>query len=598
MKITYRNNKLETVLAVVRAVASLIAVASFALLFGFYEPPIPESIVFTVQTLVFLVFLGTSIVRLINAESKREYLYVNWYDIPALVALAAVLIGAEQWFGSVELYRVRHLAVAVYLMFEVTIKFFLLSVRLAATGRNPSRTLVASFVVLIATGAVLLMLPKATPGRTSLHPIDALFTSTSATCVTGLVVVDTGKDFTLMGQVIILVLIQLGALGIVVFGAVFALLLGQALTLRETVAMQDLLSAETASRIGRTILFIFIVTVVVEAGGTLALLGMWDNIPAWNPHTQSRWFFSIFHSISAFCNAGFGLLGDSLIRYNRRWQVYGIICPLIVLGGLGFGVLYNLVSLFFDRLRLIWARRVRRQLFLTGEPPMRMRLQSKIVLSVSGALIVAGAVAILLFEHYSGAARAPGRPDVLEAIFQSVTARTAGFNTVPIAGLTPSSKLTLMLLMFVGGSPGSTAGGIKTVTLAVVLTAVVATLRRRTDLEVFHRSIRLIVLRRAVTITVLFIAAIFLATMILTITERAHYPKDFTLLDLAFEVVSAICTVGLSTGVTPFLTDAGKLVIIAVMLIGRLGPLTLLAALTLNLRPVRYDYPEEVVIVG
>ncbi len=598
MQVTYRHNTLEIAMAGVRGVTSLIAVASFALLFGFYESPIPESIVFTVQTVVFFTFLGTSIIRLFNAESKREYLYVNWYDIPALVALAAAVVGAEQWFGDVEPYRVRHLAVAIYLMFEVTIKFFLLSVRLAATGRNPSRTLVASFVILIATGAALLMLPKSTPGRSSLRPIDALFTSTSATCVTGLVVANTGEDFTFMGQVIILVLIQLGALGIVVFGAVFALLLGQALTLRETVAMQDLLSTETASRIGRTILFIFIMTIAIEAGGALALFGMWDDIATWNTQTQSRSFFSIFHAISAFCNAGFDLLGDSMIRYNRRWQVYGVICPLIVLGGLGFGVLYNLANLFLDRLRLIWVRRVRRQLFLTGEPPMRMRLQSKIVLSVSGVLVVVGAAAIVLFEQFSGAARPAGSPDALAAIFQSISARTAGFNSVPIAELTQSSKLVLMLLMFIGGSPGSTAGGIKTVTLAIILTTVVATLRRRTDLELFHRSIRIVVLRRAVTITVMFVAAIFVATMALTITERSHYPKDFTLLDLAFEVVSAICTVGLTTGVTPLLTDAGKLIIILVMLMGRLGPLTLLAALTFNLRAVRYDYPEEVVIVG
>lgn len=598
MNIAYRNNALEEVSAGVRAVASLVAVASFALLFGFYEPLVRESIVFSVQTLVFFVFLGVSIVRLLNAESKREYLYVNWYDIPALVVLAAVVIGAERWFGEVEPYRVRHLAVAVYLMFEVTIKFFLLSVRLAATGRNPSRTLVASFIILIAVGAILLMLPKSTPGRTSMRPIDALFTSTSATCVTGLVVVNTARDFTFMGQVIILVLIQLGGLGIVVFGAVFALLLGQALTLRETVAMQDLLSTETASRIGSTILFIFIVMVVMEAGGAVALFGMWDDVPTWSPQTQSRWFFSIFHAISAFCNAGFDLLGDSLIRYNRQWQVYGVICPLIILGGLGFGVLYNLVHLFFDRLHLIWVRRIRGQLFFTGRTPTRMRLQTKIVLSVTASLIVLGAVAILLFEQFSGAAGPRGAPDVLGAIFQSVTARTAGFNSVPTAELTPSTKLVLMLLMFIGGSPGSTAGGIKTATLAIILAAVVATLRKRTDLEMFRRSIRAVVLRRAVTVAVLFVVMIFLATMVLTITERGHYPRDFTLLDLAFEVVSAICTVGLSTGLTPVLTDAGKLVIIAAMLVGRLGPLTLLAVLTFNLRPARYDYPEEVVIVG
>ncbi|HOV77955.1 MAG TPA: potassium transporter TrkG, partial [Sedimentisphaerales bacterium] len=276
----------------------------------------------------------------------------------------------------------------------------------------------------------------------------------------------------------------------------------------------------------------------------------------------------------------------------------GVICPLIVLGGLGFGVLYNLTNLFLDRLRLTWVRRVHRRLFLSGEPPMRMRLQSKIVLSVTGVLIVVGAAALLILEQFSGADRPSGPPDVLGAIFQSITARTAGFNSVRIADMTDASKLVLMFLMFVGGSPGSTAGGIKTVTLAIVLATVMATLRKRTDLEMFHRSIRIVVLRRAVTIIVLFVAVILLATMILTITERSHYPGDFTFLDLTFEVVSAICTVGLSTGVTPLLTDAGKLIIILVMLIGRLGPLTLLAALTFNLRPVRYDYPEEVVIVG
>jgi trk system potassium uptake protein TrkH len=226
-----------------------------------------------------------------------------------------------------------------------------------------------------------------------------------------------------------------------------------------------------------------------------------------------------------------------------------------------------------------------------------MRLQTKIVLSVSAVLIILGTLAIILFEKYSGGSHT-GNLDIAAAFFHSVVARTAGFNTVPIAELTPPSKLVLMLLMFIGGSPGSTAGGIKTVTVAVILATVMTTLRRRNDLEIFRRAIRISVLGRAVTIAVLFALVIFLATVALTITERSQYPGEFTLLDLAFEVVSAICTVGLSTGVTPLLTDAGKLVIIAVMLIGRLGPLTLLAALTFNPRPVRYDYPEEVVVVG
>lgn len=598
MKVAYKNKLLEQVVTGVRAAVSLVAVASFALLFGFYEPPMPEPIVFRVQTAVFLVFLASKLVRLFNARSVREYLYVNWYDIPALLLLGVVMLGGAQWFGEVEPHRVQHLAIAVYLIFEVTSKFFLMLVSLAATGRNPAKILAASFVVLIVTGAGLLMLPKATPGRAGLPLVDALFTSTSATCVTGLIVRNTDAGFTLLGQIVILTQIQLGALGIMVFGAVFALLLGQALSLRESVAMQDLLSSETVSRIGSTILFIFIVTMVFESIGALALFPMWNDIPTWDPQRHSRWFYSIFHSISAFCNAGFDLTGDSLIRYRGNWQVYGVMCPLIILGGLGFGVLYNLIIVTGERARLFLSRRIGRSRLFAAESLTKVRLQSKIVLSVSGLLIVVGTLAILLFERFAGGTQPGMKPSVPAAIFQSITARTAGFNTVPIADLTPSSRIVLMLLMFIGGSPGSTAGGIKTVTFAVIVMTVVTTLRKRGDVEMFKRSIRPAVLTKAVTVAVLFVTVLVVGTMALTITERSCYPGRFTLQDLAFEVGSALGTVGLSTGVTPALTNVGKLIIIATMLIGRLGPLTLVAALTFNLRPARYSYPEEVVIVG
>jgi trk system potassium uptake protein TrkH len=182
-------------------------------------------------------------------------------------------------------------------------------------------------------------------------------------------------------------------------------------------------------------------------------------------------------------------------------------------------------------------------------------------------------------------------------VFQSVTARTAGFNTVDIAAMTPSSKIVLMLLMFIGGSPGSAAGGIKTVTLAVIVMTVVATLRKRGEVEMFRRSVRLVVVGRAITVALLFLVVLFATTLALSVTE-GPLSKGFTMLDIMFESGSALGTVGLSTGVTPTLTTAGKIIIIIVMLIGRLGPLTLLAALTFNLKPIRYNYPDEAVIVG
>jgi trk system potassium uptake protein TrkH len=229
------------------------------------------------------------------------------------------------------------------------------------------------------------------------------------------------------------------------------------------------------------------------------------------------------------------------------------------------------------------------------EPPGKMWLQTRIVLAVTACLIVFGMLGLVLFEQYAGGSNSAKDFGVLDALFQSVTARTAGFNTVNIGSLSAASQFVLILLMFIGGSPGGTAGGIKTVTLAVVIMAVIATLRKRDDVEIFKRSVRLVIVRRAITITLLFTVVLFSATLALSVTENSN---GFSMLAIMFETASALGTVGLSTGITPSLTIAGKLIIMAVMLIGRLGPLTLLAAVTFNLKPARYNYPDEAIIVG
>ncbi len=598
MRIAYKNMKLEKTMTAVKAVTSAVVVASFVILFGFDEPLVPLEILYKVQIAMLLVFLVGKAIRFGNAVSKKAYVFANWFEIPMLIALGLAVLGSDRWFGDIAPSRVRHLAVGIYLIIEVTVKLCITSVGLAATGRNPTKTLIASFLFLIVAGGGLLMLPRASVGP-PLGVVDALFTATSATCVTGLIVKDTGSDFTFMGQVIILVLIQLGGLGIVVFGAVFALLLGQAFSIRESVAMQDLLSARTVSRIGNMIVFVFVGTLLFEALGAVLLYPMWDDIPTWTGDSHFRWFCSIFHSVSAFCNAGFGLFADSFISYNRQWQIYAVVCPLIVLGGLGFGVLYNLAGIVGNRITRFVKRRLNKQYRLQMEVPRRMSLQTKIVLSVSAVLIVLGALAIGFFECCQRTdATVEGKGvDVLGAFFQSVTARTAGFNTVDITAMTPSSKIVLIMLMFIGGSPGSTAGGIKTVTLIVIIMTIVATLRKRAEVEMFHRSIRLIIVGRAITVTMLFVVVLFVTMLALSITE-APLGKPFTMLDIMFEAGSALGTVGLTTGVTPTLTAAGKIIIIIAMLIGRLGPLTLLAALTFNLKAIRYNYPDEAIMVG
>jgi trk system potassium uptake protein TrkH len=395
---------------------------------------------------------------------------------------------------------------------------------------------------------------------------------------------------------VILGLIQLGGLGIVIFGAVLSLLLGQAFTLRESAAMQDLLSAQTLSRISHIIAFIIVATLLLEALGALGLLSMWDNHPDFQGSPHQIWFYSLFHAISAFCNAGFSLFGDSLIRYKHSVGLYGILCPLIIVGGLGFGVLFNLSTVCADRVQRFFSRRFNRPGRLCAGPPKRVTLQSKIVLTVSFGLIILGAALILVCEHLANPGETVACPNVADALFQSITARTAGFNTVDIQSMAGSSRIALILLMLIGGSPGSTAGGIKTVTLAVVIMTVMTNLRKRSEVEMFKRSIRPAIVGRAITVVTLFTLIFFVATFALSITEHANPRIDLS--DITFECASALGTVGLTTGITPLLTGAGKMIIIAVMLIGRLGPLTLLATLTFDLKPVQYNYPQEAIMVG
>jgi trk system potassium uptake protein TrkH len=592
MQIIYKNKPLERVLIGANVLAAAVVVASFVLLFGFHEPLLRAWFLYTIQVILLCVFVAEKVIRIFNAVSKSEFLRANRLEIPLLLMLGVAVFGAGRWFAPTkpEAAEVRHFAVGLYLIVQVIAKLCKTSVNMAASGRSPTRTLIASFLVLIFSGAGLLMLPAAAAdGKESLSFVDALFTATSGTCVTGLIVKDTGQDFSIMGKIVILTLIQLGGLGIVVFGAVFALLLGQAFSQRESVAMQDLLSAQTVSRIGNMIAFIVASTVLIEAVGTMSLLGMWDG------DVQHKWFCSIFHAISAFCNAGFSLFSNSFIDYSRYWQTYVVICPLIIFGGLGFSVLYDLFNIAADRIKRFFKKWFYKQYRLSMEAPKRMRLQTKIVLSVSAILIVLGAFAILLFERYASGPFNPVENTIPNALFQSITARTAGFNTVNISALSPSSKFILILLMFIGGSPGSTAGGIKTVTIAVIIMTTIAALRKRQEVELFRRSVRVVVVGRAVTVTLLFVMVLFTGTLALSITENSNC---FTMSDIMFEAASALGTVGLTTGITSLLTTAGKLIIIAMMLIGRLGPLTLLAALTFNLKPARYNYPQEAVIVG
>ncbi|UCG32873.1 MAG: TrkH family potassium uptake protein, partial [Phycisphaerales bacterium] len=417
------------------------------------------------------------------------------------------------------------------------------------------------------------------------------------------------------GQIVILILMQLGGLGIMIFGGIFGLLLGRNITLRETMALQDAISRDTIGQIGSLVKFIVASTFALEAIGAVFLYPMWDVSVAGPARCL---YLSVFHAVSAFCNAGFALQPDSLIAYRTAWQVYAVVMPLIVLGGIGFPAAHDMYTVAGNRLRYWRARR--RYVRGDARRPVRpnhmgLSLHSRIVLVTSAILIVVGAALLFVAETplpissrhappAEGAVPAPPHLDSMvgmsrghrigAALFQSVTARTAGFNTVRTdeESMSPGSHFLLCVLMFIGGSPASTAGGVKTVAVAVLVLAVVARLRRRENVEVFARTIDDEYVARASTLIIGMFALATLVTITLALTENA------SLREVMFESVSACGTVGLSTGLTPRLTVPGKVVIILAMFAGRVGPLTFLIALAGKTRSPRYEYPTEAVIIG
>ncbi len=448
---------------------------------------------------------------------------------------------------------------------------------------DPPEVFVVSFALLILFGTLgLLILPGLYTGE-RLGFIDALFTATSAVCVTGLIVVDTATAFTPFGQAFILLLIQLGGLGMITFATVIILGFGGRLSLRHEAISTA--AAEVAPHLDYRHLTrnVILFTVVAEAVGAILL---WF---AWAPQlggTTAIWH-AVFHAVSAFCNAGFSTFSDSLIWTRENPLVIGTIAALIVIGGLGF---LTLEELWVVR---HYARDVRLR---------RLSLHSRIALVTTAVLILGGWAGFAFFEWRAALEGMPAWARSMNALFMSITARTAGFNSVDYAQVTESSAFFTVILMFIGGSPGSTAGGIKTTTMALVALLAWSRLRGHEDANAWSRTIPDDTIFRAVGLfvmaAVLITAGIFVLTAFSPI-DPAHTTAEFSFLARVFEAVSAFGTVGLSMGVTPVLTAAGKYVAILLMFIGRVGPLALAAAIALPMRRAgRFRYAYEDVIVG
>ena len=460
---------------------------------------------------------------------------------------------------------------------------------IAAARANPAFVFVVSFAALIGVGTLLLMLPVARvqpPNGTrevGATWLEALFTATSASCVTGLVVVDTSSYWSRTGQAIILALIQVGGLGVMTFGAFFALGQRRGFLVRESVFMGQLLEADDLRAVRRLIGSILKFTVSSELIGAVLIA---TAAPGGSP--AERAWFGAFHSISAFCNAGFGLLPKNLEGFGGRWQVWGVVAPLIVIGGLGFEVLRNSTQVALWPLVRRWRGPA------PDQSPPRWTATSRLVTFTTLALLAAGTIAFFVLERKDTLAGKPLGERLAESWFQSVTFRTAGFNTVNFEKLAPATKLIGIVLMFIGASPGSTGGGVKTVAFALVLLLSAATIRGRERVEVAGRTIPEGLVRRAAVVIALALAILLTSTLLLVMFER----RADLFLDHLFEAASALGTVGLSSVNSATLQPASQLVLVATMFAGRIGPLTLLVALARRRPDAKYEYPAERVMLG
>jgi trk system potassium uptake protein TrkH len=435
---------------------------------------------------------------------------------------------------------------------------------------RPTQLLVLSFAAVILGGTLVLTLPVASATGEGLSAIDALFTATSATCVTGLIVVDTGTAFSHFGQLVVLGLIQIGGLGIMTISVFAALALGRRVGLRSEFAVGEMIGEERNRMARRLLYFIVLVTAVIELAGAAVLAYGFHFYRAYG--LAKAIYYGLFHSISAFCNAGFALFSDSFVGFAHAPFFPLVLSVLITLGGLGFGVLYTLF-------RLPGSRRS------SYGPHVKLVLVTSAILTVGGTLFF-----LVVERQHSLAGMNPG-DSVVNAWFQSVTARTAGFNTVEMRDFSPASNLVMNLLMFIGAAPGSTGGGVKVTTLAVFFLLLRSVFNGREKVTAFGREIEDATVFKATALVSLGMLAVIVAATILLVSQ------EIPTADLLFETISAFGTVGLSMGATGSLDGLGKVVIILLMFIGRVGPLTLLVMM----RPRRrssISYPAARVMVG
>ena len=581
-------------LKVIRVVTSMTTFAGLFLLVYAYGYDLHEknlALMLKGTDLVFTIFVVSYLLRLLYAFRRREFLKDTFVEgaFMGLIMLNGIinlffgnllLVSLYNWLGGASYYMFYEQVIVFLLFIGLMLELGRIGTSLGTIRINPSFAFVISFIVVIAIGTGLLMLPAMTTLPGSMPMLDALFTAVSATCVTGLIVVDTATYFTFRGQMIILLLIQIGGLGIVTFATFFASFLKAGPGFKQRDLVPDYLDTETISSARLLLRQIVFLTFSIEFISFLLIYFTWTGVTF--DSVGQKLFYSVFHAISAFCNAGFSVFTNGLYEpgVNQAYLLHLVIAATFVVGSLGFAPVQDILSPWRLRDRL-------------AHPWKDWRLSTKISVNVAVFLLVLGTFGFYMIEKNNVLAEMNISEALITSFFQSATPRTAGFNTVDFSALASPTLIMIMFLMFIGGGSGSTSGGIKTSTFYVIITSVLATSQGKSKLFLGKRYIPTIVIYKSLSIFFYSIAVILAGVFCLSITE----PKT-NVLALTFEQVSAFGTVGLSVGITSTLSAAGKVVILITMFLGRVGMLTFAVALSRRKSIEDYKLPSYNMMVG
>lgn len=590
----YQNK--EPVLKVLRSIrimASLLVLGIFAYYYGFPHPIERLTLLLKITNSIFGFFVISYLIRVFFSLNSWAFIKNSLFEAVLIFFLLVDIISTFLFgFKAVENFFIRLaienftaiyvLFIHLYLLLLVGLEVVKLSVGITRVKLKPATTFVYTYILLILGGAGALMLPEMTTQPGSLRFIDALFTSTSAICITGLTVVDTALAFTFKGQMVILLLFQIGALGVLTFATFFAMFLKKGLGISHQALLRDFTAEDSLFDSKKLLIQIIIYALFIQTIGAFIIYILWDvNAPFYDDPGELL-FQSVFHSASAFCNAGFSLMSRGLMEdYLREAYILHLtIAVLIFFGSLGFPAMRDIFSLDNIRTRL-------------KAPWKNWKLSTRIAVWVSVVLIIFGSVVFYSLEHQKLLAEKTFFQSFVLSFFQSITTRSSGFSTVDIGLISTPTVILFIFLMFIGASSGSTGGGIKTSTFVIIFLAVVTTIRGKKYLELGGRSISFSMVNKAFTVFIFSASYILIGTFFLSIFE-----PDIPILDLVFEEVSAFCTVGLSRGITADLSVASKVVLLISMYIGRVGTLTLAFALASRVNSNNYRYPSAHIMVG